>query len=61
MLMKKINPQQLDGARIYFTGFDHKAYNSNKTKEEKLKIIEKTLKVMLLTKNKIVWCISFTK
>lgn len=59
--MQYINPQSLNGARIYFTGFDHKAYAFGKSKEEKLKIIEKTLKVMLLTKNKIVFGASHLK
>lgn len=52
--MNKINPEDLKGARIYFTGFDSKSFNTNLSKEEKLKKIEKTLKILLLTKNKIV-------
>ncbi len=59
--MNKINPEDLKGARIYFTGFDEKSFNANLSKEEKLKKIEKILKVLLLTKNKIVFGASHLK
>jgi len=59
--MNEIKPKELNGARIYFTGFDKKAYNYKKSKEEMLKIIEKNLKVMLLTKNRIVFGASHLK
>ena len=52
--MNKIDPIDLIGARTYFTGFDNKSYISN-NKDEKLKILKRTLKVLLLTKNKIVF------
>jgi len=53
--MIKIDPQELKGSRIYFTGFDKYSFNEKLSKEEKIKKIEKTLKVLLLTKNKIVF------
>ena len=58
--MKKLNPNDLIGARTYFTGFDNKSYITN-NKEEKLKILRRTLKVLLLTKNKIVFGASHLK
>jgi len=53
--VNKMNPQNLKGTRIYFTGFDEHSFNRKLSKEEKIKKIEKTLKVLLLTKNKIVF------
>lgn len=58
--MKKINPHELTGARTYFTGFDNKSYVS-KSKDEKLKVLKRTLKVLLLTKNQIVFGASHLK
>jgi hypothetical protein len=52
--MKKINPSDLVGARIYFTGFDNKSYVTT-NQDEKLKILKRTLKVLLLTKNKVIF------
>jgi len=58
--MKQFNTESLSGARAYFTGFDNKSY-INKSDEEKLKILERTLKILLLTKNKIVFGASHLK
>jgi len=58
--MNKLNPSDLLGARTYFTGFDNKSYISS-NKNEKSKILKRTLKVLLLTKNKIVFGASHLK
>ena len=58
--MNYINPNDLKGARTYFTGFDNQSYISQ-DKNEKLKILQRTLKVLLLTKNKIVFGASHLK
>ncbi len=58
--MIKINPNDLNGARTYFTGFDTKSYIT-KDKQTQQKILERTLKVLLLTKNKIVFGASHLK
>ena len=59
-MMTKINPNDLDGARTYFTGFDTKSYVT-KNKQVQQEILERTLKVLLLTKNKIVFGASHLK
>ncbi|WP_224055412.1 hypothetical protein [Vibrio penaeicida] len=53
-VMNKIQPDTLSGARIYFTGFDKKSYLS-RDKDEIYNILKRSLKVLLLTKNKIVF------
>lgn len=58
--MEKINPSSLVGARAYFTGFDNKSYVSE-DKNKKLEILRRTLKVLLLTKNKIIFGASHLK
>lgn len=58
--MKYINPNDLKGARTYFTGFDNQSYIT-KNKNKKIKILHRTLKVLLLTKNKIVFGASHLK
>ncbi len=58
--MTKINPNELTGARTYFTGFDNKSYVT-KDKSKKEEILERTLKVLLLTKNTIVFGASHLK
>jgi hypothetical protein len=58
--MTKIDPNDLSGARTYFTGFDTKSYVT-KDKKAQQKILERTLKVLLLTKNKIVFGASHLK
>lgn len=58
--MKNIRPNELLGARTYFTGFDSKSYVI-KDKVHQKKILERTLKVLLLTKNKIVFGASHLK
>ncbi len=58
--MKYINPNDLNGARVYFTGFDSQSYITQ-NKDERLNILQRTLKVLLLTKNKIVFGASHLK
>ena len=58
--MKELKPFELQGARTYFTGFDNDSYVSN-NKNEKMKILKRSLKVLLLTKNKIVFGASHLK
>ena len=58
--MIKIKPNDLNGARTYFTGFDTKSYVI-KDKQAQQEILERTLKVLLLTKNKIVFGASHLK
>lgn len=58
--MKKINPSDLVGARTYFTGFDNKSYVTT-NQDEKLKTLKRTLKVLFLTKNKIIFGASHLK
>jgi len=58
--MIKIDPNNLNGARTYFTGFDTKSYIT-RDKNVQQKILERTLKVLLLTKNKIVFGASHLK
>lgn len=59
-LLKKIHPSDLTGARTYFTGFDNKSYLS-KNEEDRTVVLNRTLKVLLLTKNQIVFGASHLK
>ena len=58
--MEKIEPKNLNGTRTYFTGFDNKSYATKNYNNQK-EILNKTLKVLLLTKNKIVFGASHLK
>ena len=52
--MQEIKPFELKGARTYFTGFDDNSYVTNDDNQNILQL-ERSLKVLLLTKNKIIF------
>ena len=58
--MKKISPNNLSGARTYFTGFDNKSYINGNLSQQSI-VLERTLKTLLLTKNKILFGASHLK
>jgi hypothetical protein len=52
--MERINSLNLSGANAYFTNFDNRIVSTTSDKENLKKTIERTLKVLLLTKNNVV-------
>jgi len=52
--MERIDSLNLSGANAYFTNFDNRIVSTTSDKEYLTKSIERTLKVLLLTKNNVV-------
>jgi len=52
--MERIEPYIFEGPRAYFTNFDHRIVSRTRNREKLRLDIERTLKILLLTKNTIV-------
>lgn len=52
--MERINSSNLRGANAYFTNFDNRIVSTTSDKESLKRTVERTLKVLLLTKNNVV-------
>ncbi len=52
--MERINSSDLVGANAYFTNFDNRIVSTTSDKDSLRKSVERTLKVLLLTKNNVV-------
>jgi len=53
--MQEIKPFELKRARTYFTGFDDNSYVTNNNNNQNILQLKRSLKVLLLTKNKIIF------
>ena len=52
--MERVNSSELLGVNAYFTNFDNRIVNSSTNKEALKRSAERTLKILLLTKNNVV-------